>query len=95
MHMTIGGHHLDITAPIRDYVEVKLSKLERHYQHINSVAVILSADKLSQKAEATFHISGTELFANAENEDLYAAIDAISDKLGRQLTKYKEKHRNH
>ena len=95
MQMTISGHHLDITDPIRDYVTVKLSKLERHYQHINSVAVILSVDKLVQKAEATIHVSGAELFANAEHEDLYAAIDAHSDKLDRQVIKYKEKHWDH
>ena len=95
MQMTISGHHLDITDPIRDYVVTKLSKLERHYQNINSVAVILSVDKLVQKAEATIHVSGAELFANAEHEDLYAAIDSLSDKLDRQLIKYKEKHRDH
>jgi len=95
MQMTISGHHLDITNPIRDYVTAKLSKLERHYEQINRTAVILSVDKLTQKAEATVHISGAELFANAEHEDLYAAIDALSDKLDRQLIKHKEKHRDH
>ena len=95
MQMTISGHHLDVTDPIREYVTSKLSKLERHYDQINSTAVILSVEKLSQKAEATIHVSGGELFANAEHEDLYAAIDALSDKLDRQLIKYKEKHRDH
>ena len=95
MQMTISGHHLDVTNPIRDYVTAKLSKLERHYEQINRTAVILSVDKLTQKAEATVHISGAELFANAEHEDLYAAIDALSDKLDRQLIKHKEKHRDH
>jgi putative sigma-54 modulation protein len=95
MQMTISGHHLDVTDPIREYVIAKLAKLERHYDHINSTAVILSVEKLSQKAEATIHVSGGELFANAENEDLYAAIDSLSDKLDRQLIKYKEKHRDH
>lgn len=95
MQMTISGHHLEVTDPIREYVIAKLAKLERHYDHINSTAVILSVEKLSQKAEATIHVSGGELFANAENEDLYAAIDSLSDKLDRQLIKYKEKHRDH
>ena len=95
MQITISGHHLDVTDPIREYVTSKLSKLERHYDHINSTAVILSVEKLSQKAEATIHVSGGELFANAEHEDLYAAIDALSDKLDRQVIKYKEKHRDH
>ena len=95
MQMTISGHHLDVTDPIRDYVTTKLSKLERHSEAITSVAVILTVDKLSQKAEATIHVTGGDLFANAEHDDLYAAIDALSDKLDRQLIKHKEKHRGH
>ena len=95
MQMTISGHHLDLTDPIRDYVTTKLSKLERHYEQITSTSVILSVDKLQQIAEATVHVSGGELFANAEHEDLYAAIDALTDKLDRQLIKHKEKHRGH
>jgi putative sigma-54 modulation protein len=95
MQMTISGHHLDVTDPIRDYVTNKLSKLERHSEAITSVAVILRVDKLSQKAEATIHVTGGDLFANAEHDDLYAAIDALSDKLDRQLIKHKEKHRGH
>jgi putative sigma-54 modulation protein len=95
MQMTISGHHLDITDPIRDYVTNKLSKLERHSEKITSTAVILTVDKLAQKAEATVHVAGGDLFANAEHEDLYAAIDALTDKLDRQLIKYKEKHRGH
>ena len=95
MQMTISGHHLDITDPIRDYVTAKLSKLERHYDQISSTSVILSVDKLMQKAEATVHVSGADLFANAQHEDLYAAIDALSDKLDRQLIKHKEKNRDH
>ena len=95
MQMTISGHHLDITDPIRDYVTNKLSKLERHYEQITSTSVILTVDKLAQKAEATVHVAGAELFANAEHEDMYAAIDALTDKLDRQLIKHKEKHRGH
>jgi len=95
MQMTISGHHLDITDPIRDYVTNKLSKLERHYEQITSTSVILTVEKLVQKAEATVHVAGAELFANAEHEDMYAAIDALTDKLDRQLIKHKEKHRGH
>lgn len=95
MQMTISGHHLEITDPIRDYVTSKLSKLERHYEQITSTSVILTVEKLRQKAEATVHVTGAELFANSEHEDMYAAIDSLSDKLDRQLIKHKEKHRGH
>jgi putative sigma-54 modulation protein len=95
MQMTISGHHLDITDPMRDYVTNKLSKLERHSKQITSTAVILTIDKLQQKAEATVHVNGAELFAISEHQDMYAAIDALADKLDRQLIKHKEKHRGH
>ena len=95
MQMTISGHHLEVTDPIREYVTTKLSKLERHYEQITSTSVILTVDKLQQKAEDTVHVSGGELFAIAEHTDLYAAIDALTDKLDRQLIKHKEKHRGH
>ena len=93
MQLNISGHHLDITDPIKDYVTTKLSKLERHNDRITSTSVILSVEKLIQKAEATVHVSGGEFFANSEHDDLYAAIDILSDKLDRQLIKHKEKNR--
>ena len=93
MQLTISGHHLEITTAIRDYITQKFSKLERHYEQITSTQVILTVDNLSQNAEATVHVSGAELFANSQHEDMYAAIDAPTDKLDRQLIKYKEKHR--
>jgi len=95
MQMTISGHHIDITDPMREYVTNKLSKLERHSENITSTSVILTIDKLAQKAEATVHVAGGDLFANAEHEDMYAAIDALADKLDRQLIRHKEKHRGH
>jgi len=93
MQLNISGHHLDITDPIKEYVTTKLSKLERHHDRITSTNVILSVDKLSQKAEATVHVSGGEFFADSEHDDLYAAIDMLTDKLDRQLIKHKEKNR--
>lgn len=93
MQLNISGHHLEVTDPIKDYVTSKFSKLERHHDRITSANVILSVDKLIQKAEATMLVSGGEFFANSEHDDLYAAIDMLTDKLNRQLIKHKEKAR--
>lgn len=93
MQINISGHHLDVTDPIKDYVNNKLSRLEKHHDKITSTNVILSVEKLIQKAEANVHVSGGEFFADAEHEDLYAAIDLLTDKLDRQLIKHKEKSR--
>lgn len=95
MQINISGHHLDLTDPIKNYVTSKMERLERHHDRITSINAILSVDKLIQKAEATVHVSGAEFFADTEHEDLYAAIDLLTDKLDRQLIKHKEKLRNH
>lgn len=91
MQISVSGHHIDVTDSLRNYVETKLEKLERHFDKITQVHVILTVEKLRQKAEASIHITGGEVFAEAESEDMYAAIDMLNDKLDRQLIKQKEK----
>ena len=95
MQLTITGHHLEITTPMKEYVESKLERLQRHIDPITAIHVILSVEKMVQSAGATIYISGGELFAHSEAEDMYAAIDMLADKLDRQLIKHKEKHRGH
>jgi putative sigma-54 modulation protein len=91
MQLNLTGHHVDITDSLRNYVNEKLERLERHFDHVSNVHVILSVEKLERKAEATVHISGADVFADAVHEDMYAAIDALADKLDRQVLKHKEK----
>lgn len=95
MQINLSGHHVEITDSLRDYVDTKFTKLERHFDHINNVYVILNVEKLNQKAEATLHLDGGEVFANAEHRDMYAAIDSLIDKLDRQVIKHKEKLKSH
>lgn len=95
MQINISGHHLEITEALRDYVISKLERLSHHHDRITSTHVILSVDKLEQKAEATLHVSGKDIFADATDADLYTAIDSLADKLDRQLIKHKEKMRSH
>jgi putative sigma-54 modulation protein len=91
MQLNISGHHVDVTDALKSYVEEKLQKLERHYDHITNAHVILTVEKIQQRAEATVHISGAEVFADANCDDMYAAIDKLTDKLDRQILKHKEK----
>lgn len=95
MQLNLTGHHVDITDSMRNYVEEKFSRLTRHFDHVTNVHVILSVEKLQQKAEATMHLAGNDIFAEAVNEDMYAAIDSLIDKLDRQVIKHKEKLKNH
>ncbi|RUO23485.1 hypothetical protein CWE08_02235 [Aliidiomarina iranensis] len=95
MQINLTGHHVDITDALRNYVDTKFSKLERHFDHINNVHVILNVEKLMQKAEATLHLNGGEVFATSEHQDMYAAIDGLINKLDRQVIKHKEKLSKH
>ena len=95
MQVNVTGHHVEVTNSMRDYVNSKLKRLERHFDHVTNTHVVLSVEKLRQIAEATINISGAQVHAQAEDPDMYAAIDALIDKLDRQVIKHKEKLKNH
>ncbi len=95
MQVSITGHHVEVTDSLRNHVEDKISKLKRHFDNVTDAHVILTVEKLEQKAEATVQISGAKLFADDVREDMYQAIDNMVDKLDRQIIKYKEKKGKH
>ena len=95
MQLNLTGHHVDLSPALRAYVTDKLGRLERHFDHVTNAHVVLSIEKLSKRAEATVNVSGGQLFANAQNADMYAAIDALADKLDRQIRRHKEKLSDH
>jgi putative sigma-54 modulation protein len=95
MNLSISGHHLDVTPALRDYVTQKLDRITRHFDRVIDIKVLLSVDKLVQKAEINIHLRGKEIHAQAADADLYAAIDILADKLDRQVMKYKEKMNDH
>jgi putative sigma-54 modulation protein len=91
MNLTLTGVHLEITPAIRAYVLAKLDRINRHFDHVIDVNVVLSVDKLRKKVEANVHVRGKEIHAESVDPDMYAAIDLLADKLNRQVLKYKEK----
>jgi putative sigma-54 modulation protein len=95
MQLNLTGHHVDITQALREYVTTKLERLERHFDHVMDANIVLSVEKLRHQAEATLYANGGTLHAEAEDEDMYAAIDALVDKLDRQVKRLKEKITDH
>jgi putative sigma-54 modulation protein len=100
MNLTISGHHLEVTPAIREYVESKIERITRHFDHVIDIAVILTVDKLPEKekrqrAEITLNLSGKALHAESADQNLYAAIDMVIDKLDRQVIKHKGKVQGH
>ncbi len=95
MQMNLTGHHVEITPPLRSYVEKKLDRVVRHFDQVIDVHCVLTVEKLTHKAEATLHVRGSNIHADAAEEDMYAAIDVLADKLDRLVKKHKEKRGDH
>ena len=95
MQVSVTGHHVEVTDSLRNHVTEKVGKIKRHFDNVTDIHVILTVEKLEQKAEATVQISGAKLFADDTQEDMYQAIDNMVDKLDRQIIKHKEKTGSH
>ena len=94
MQMNISGHHIELTPALRAYVTEKLQRLSKHFDHLISIDVILKVEKIDQMAEATVQAAGRKIYADASAPDMYAAIDALSDKLDRQVRRHKQRLRD-
>jgi putative sigma-54 modulation protein len=95
MQLNVSGHHVEVTESLRGYVQSKIEKIERHFDLVSDVSCILTVEKLRHKAEATVNVNGGTIYADAIEEDMYAAIDGLVDKLDRRVRKYKEKLVDH
>ncbi|WP_174873856.1 ribosome hibernation-promoting factor, HPF/YfiA family [Vogesella oryzae] len=95
MNLKITGLHLEVTPALREFIESKLERITRHVDNVIGVTVTLSVDKLVQKAEVNVHLAGKDIHVEASDSDMYAAIDALMDKLDRQVLKFKEKQGEH
>lgn len=95
MQLNVSGHHVEITDSLRGYVESKIERLERHFDLVSDVHCILTVEKLRHKAEAKVNVNGDTIFAETTEEDMYAAIDGLVDKLDRRVRKHKEKLVDH
>ncbi|KOR32040.1 ribosome hibernation promoting factor HPF [Achromatium sp. WMS3] len=91
MQISVTGHHIEITNALKDYVNTKFKRLERHFDQLIDIHVVLGVEKLRQKAEASIQLNGAKVFADVSHDDMYAAIDGLIDKLDRQVIKHKEK----
>ena len=95
MQLNVSGHHVEVTEPLRAYVESKIEKIARHFDLVSDISCILTVEKLRHKAEASVKVNGGMIYADHTEEDMYAAIDGLVDKLERRVRKYKEKLVDH
>ncbi len=97
MQLNVSGQQIEITEPLRNYVAEKIGRIQKHFDHVTNTNVVLHFEKKKNRhlAEATINAKGAQLHANSEGDDMYAAIDALADKLDRQVLKHKEKTSTH
>jgi putative sigma-54 modulation protein len=91
MNLHLTGHHVEITPAIRDYVMDKLGRINRHFDHVIDVNVVMTVEKLDRRIEANVHLSGKDIHVTSHDGDMYAAIDGLADKLDRQVIRHKER----
>ena len=95
MQINLTGHHVDVTHALKDFVQNKMQRVERHFDTMTHANVILTVEKLRHKAEATINITGGQVHAHATEGNMYSAIDGLVDKLDRQVRRHKEKTKDH
>jgi putative sigma-54 modulation protein len=95
MRIEVHGQQIDVTSALRDYVQAKLARLERHFDQPVDARILLNVEKADHRAEATINVSGRTLHADASGVDMYAAIDLLADKLDRLLVKHRKKMVDH
>lgn len=95
MQLKLTGHHVEVTEALRAYIEKRLGRVSRHFDEIIDLHCTLTVEKLEQRAEATLHVRGGTIHAEAVDTNMYAAIDALVDKLDRNVVKHKEKQQDH
>lgn len=87
----VGKNNLVVTPALKDFTTQKLQALETRFNHISHVNVVFHIEHITQTAEATVHLNGTDIHASAESEDMYKSVEMVVEKLLHQITKRKEK----
>jgi putative sigma-54 modulation protein len=95
MNLQITGHHLEVTPAIREYISGKLDRVIRHFDNVIDTKVMLSVEPLKHRAEVTMHMRGKDIHCEAAQDNLYAAIDLLIDKVDRQVVEHKRKTQSH
>ena len=95
MNLLIHGNHVEVTPALRDYVAGKLNRVERHFDQVIDASVQLTVEKLRQRAEITLRLRGNNIHVESVDDDMYAAIDMLMDKLDRQVLRHKDRIKGH
>jgi len=95
MQITTTFRHLDPSDPLKSYAEEKLERVNKYIDEPVVAQVFMTVEKIRHCAEVTITAKGITIKASEETNDMYSAIDAVVDKIERQLRRYKERIKKH
>ena len=95
MNLTIHGNHVEVSTALRDHITGKLGRIERHFDQVMDATVQLTCEKLRHRAEITLRVRGNHIHVESVEDDMYAAIDTLVDKLDRQVVRHKNRVKDH
>lgn len=96
MKVNLVGRHVDVSDDVREYIESKAAKLPRFYDRIHEIDVVLDHESEQFTAEMIVRTDRKHTFVARETgPDTFVLIDLVVEKIERQLTKHKEKNRDH
>jgi putative sigma-54 modulation protein len=95
MQIATTFRHMETSDALKSYVEEKTARVQKYIDEPINVQVFLTVEKIRHIAEITITAKGITIKASEETNDMYAAVDAVLDKIERQLRRYKEKIKEH
>lgn len=91
MNISTTARHYELPPALKDYAEQKVENLKRYFDHIVNARIVFSLEKYRHRVEITIHVNGKDLVSFDESDDMYTSVDRSTEKLERQLRKYKDK----
>lgn len=96
LNVIVQGKHIDVTPSLREYAEEKVGRIARYFDHAQEAQVVLSVERRdtlgkAQVVEVTVWGDGMVLRGEHASEDMYASIDGVSEKLRKQIEKFRSK----
>ncbi len=95
MNVSVTGRHMEMTDALRSYIESGLGKIESHFDQAMDASVVLEVQKHRHIAEVNLHANGVRIHGKEASSDMYASVDAVMEKLDRQVRKHKDRINSH
>lgn len=95
MKIKITGRQISVSDNLKDYSEKKINRLEKYFNQVIDAHLIMSINKIDHTAELIINGDGVQFHAKDKAADLYSAIDLLTEKIDKQIVKYKDKLSSH